>query len=190
MVPRTDGRTYELEPIVNVDNCMSCGICAGSCPTSTPFRRAKPIEPGIELPHRGIGALRDELMAPFDGFGDGPRVVVFACDQSNAKRLEDDGAKVIKLPCIGMLPPSFVDFALSRGFADGVMLSGCAEGDCYHRLGNEWTIRRMARERDPYLRKRVQSERLELNWLPSDAARRRSTALAEFKTSLRDLADE
>ncbi len=190
MVPRTDGRPYELEPVVNVDNCLSCGICAGSCPMSTPFRRSKPIETGIELPDRKIGALRDQLMTPIESPGNGPRVVVFACDRSNAELLEQDGAKVIKLPCVGMLPPSFVDFALSRDFADGVMLSGCPEGDCYHRLGNEWTIHRMERRRDPYLRGRVPLERLNMSWLPSDATRRRRAALDVFKTTLRELDDE
>jgi coenzyme F420-reducing hydrogenase delta subunit len=81
-------------------------------------------------------------MAPLGSVGGAPRVLVFACDRGNAELLsnEDDGTRVIKLPCVGMLPPSFVDFALSRRFAEGVMLAGCAENDCFHRLGNEWTI--------------------------------------------------
>lgn len=190
MVPRSDGRAYDLEAVVNVGHCVSCGICAGSCPTSTPFRRAKPIEPGIELPHRSIGALREQLMAPFDAHGTEPRVLMFACDRSNAELLEADGARVIKMPCIGMLPPAFVDFALSRKFADGVMLSGCAKGDCYHRLGNEWTMQRMAGTRDPYLRKRVPLHRLHLSWLPPDAKRRRSANFEEFRASLRDADDD
>ncbi len=190
MVPRSDGRAYDFEPVVNLNNCTSCGICAGSCPTSTPFRRAKPIEPGIELPHRRIGELREQVMAPFEIAADTPKVIVFACNRSNAELLEAEQARVIKMPCIGMLPPSFVDFALSRKFADGVMLSGCAQGDCYHRLGNEWTMRRMAGTRDPYLRKRVPMEKLHLNWLPPDAKRRRSAALEEFRASLRELHDD
>ena len=190
MVPRTDGRAYDLEPVVNVNNCTSCGICAGSCPTSTPFRRAKPIEPGIELPHRSISGLREEVMAPFAAAADEPRVVVFACNRSNAELLNADGTRVIKMPCIGMLPPSFVDFALSRRFADGVMLAGCAKEDCYHRLGNEWTIQRMAGQRDPYLRKRVPLDRVRMEWLPRDAHRRRSTALQEFQASLSNIRDE
>jgi len=189
MVPRTDGRAYELEPVVNPDNCTSCGICAGSCPTSTPFRRAKPIEPGIELPDRTIAALREQLMAPLTASDGEPRVVVFGCDHSNAEKLDGDGVRVIKMPCIGMLPPSFVDFALSRRFADGVMLAGCAENDCYHRLGNEWTIRRMARQRDPYLRERVPMQRVDMPWLPPTAHRRRARALREFRNHLRELHD-
>ena len=191
MVPRTDGRPYELEPLVNAGSCTSCGICAGSCPTSTPFRRAKPIEPGIELPHRTIGNLREQLMAPVEAADGEPRVLVFGCDRSNAERLAagDDSVRVIKLPCVGMLPPSFIDFALSRRFADGVMLAGCAENDCFHRLGNQWTIRRLARERDPQLRQRVPMQRVNTTWLPPDDHRRRAQALAAFRRRLREPGD-
>ena len=149
MVPRTDGTVYDVEPLVNSANCTSCGICAGSCPTSTPFRRARPIVPGIELPDRTIGELREQLLLPWSQQANGPRVLLFACDHSNAERLAGDSVRVVKLPCAGMLPPSFVDFALSRDLADGVMISGCAENDCFHRLGNEWTMLRMQRQAGP-----------------------------------------
>jgi quinol-cytochrome oxidoreductase complex cytochrome b subunit/coenzyme F420-reducing hydrogenase delta subunit len=184
MLPRSDGRPYELEPVVNVDNCTSCGVCVGACPTSTPFRRARPIEPGIELPHRTISSLREAAMAPMVHDDRGPRVIVFACDHSDAWQLEGNGVRVIALPCVGMLPPSFVDFTLSRNLAQGVMLAGSAENDCYHRLGNEWTLRRMARERDPYLRERVPLERVALNWLPPGSVRRRAAALEAFRDRL------
>ena len=192
MASRTDGRPYELEPVVDPDNCTSCGICAGSCPTSTPFRRARPIEPGIELHHWTISELRDRVTAPMDAAVGASRVIVFACELCGAELLDDKngGVRVITMPCIGMLPPSFVDFALSRRFADGVMLAGCAENDCFHRLGNEWTMRRMARERDPYLRQRVPLERLDMTWLPPGANRRRAQALLAFRARLRCLPDE
>ncbi len=184
MVPRSDGRTYELEPRVNLGNCTSCGVCAGSCPTSTPFRRAKPIEPGIELPHRTIGALREQIMVPWEDTDKGPRVLVFSCDCSNAEGLSADDVRVVKLPCVGMLPPSFVDFALARNLADGVMIAGCAENDCFHRLGNEWTAQRINRQRDPRLRQRVPDDRLKMAWLPVLAARRRGAILKAFKAQL------
>jgi coenzyme F420-reducing hydrogenase delta subunit/ferredoxin len=192
MVPRTDGRLYELEPVVDPDNCTSCGICAGSCPTSTPFRRARPIEPGIQLPHRTISELRGRVMAPMNVVAGDPRVMIFACDQGSAQMLDDEtgGVRVIKLPCVGMLPPSFVDFALSRRFADGVMLAGCAENDCFHRLGNDWTMQRMARERDPHLRRRVADKRVDMTWLPPAAHGRRAEALHAFRAQLRSLPDE
>ncbi len=189
MVPRSDSQAYDAEPVVNANQCTSCGICAGACPTSTPFRRAGPLQPGIDLPHRGIAALRDELVATPAAGGAGPKVIVFACDASDADALADTGASVIRLPCVGMLPPSFIDFALARRHADGVMIAGCTEGDCQHRLGNEWTNERMARRRDPYLRRRVNARRLLLSWLPR-GSRRRRRALAEFRATLAELDDE
>ena len=189
MVPRSDGRAYELEPRVNIDNCTSCGICAGSCPTSTPFRRARPIEPGIELPHRTITALREQILAPWPAASGSPRVLVFCCDHSNVERLGTDDFRIARLPCVGMLPPSFVDFALARKLADGVLIAGCAENDCFHRLGNEWTAQRMQRHRDPRLRERVPDERLKMAWLPAHAGRRRAVAAEAFKKKLSESSD-
>jgi coenzyme F420-reducing hydrogenase delta subunit len=184
MVPRSDGRAYDVEPIVSADNCLSCGICAGSCPTSTPFRRAKPIEPGIQLPQQTIAGLRDDLLAASERFTDGARIVVFGCKQSGSDAIHEANVEVISMPCTGMLPPSFIDFALSRDLADGVMVAGCAEGDCHYRLGNDWTLHRVAGQRDPYLRQRVPLERLRLSWLPVNAHKRRLDALRRFKIDL------
>jgi len=190
MVPRSDGRAYDFEPLVSAANCTSCGICAGSCPTSTPFRRAGPIAPGIELPHRSIAALRGQLTEPWPAGVRGPRVLVFSCDHSDADRLADETVRVIKLPCAGMLPPSFVDFALARHHADGVMIAGCAENDCFHRSGGEWTAQRMIRQRDPRLRQRVPMERVELAWLPALAHRRRLQRLRDFVGRLNEAGDD
>lgn len=190
MLPRTDGRAFETEAVVNDDNCLSCGICAGSCPTSTPFRRAKPIKPGIELPDQTIGALRDRVFDAAERFDGDTRVLVFACEHSGAEDLQDESTRVVSMPCVGMLPPSFVDFALSRKLADGVMVSGCSEGDCYYRLGDRWTKDRIAGTRDPYLRKRVPLERLSQSWLRADDSRRRHDALNAFRTSLAGPADD
>ncbi len=190
MVPRTDGLAYDAQPLVNADNCTSCGICVGSCPTATPFRRAGPLRPGIELPHRTIAELRDEVVDATGRCAGRVRVVVFACDTSATDGLESDDTAIVRLPCAGMLPPSFVDFTLKRGHADGVMIAGCAEGDCHHRLGNGWTADRMARRRDPYLRRRVDTRRLLLSWLPAGAARRRRSAMSRFRATLGGLDDE
>ena len=117
-------------------------------------------------------------------------MLVIGCDTSDSDALEQDGVTVIQLPCVGMLPPSFVDFAFARGFADGVMIAGCAEGDCQHRLGNEWTAARMARTRDPMLRQRVDKRRLLMSWLPRGSLKRRRRALADFRARLAELGDE
>ncbi len=163
MAPRSDGRPFDAEVIVDSDLCLNCGICAGSCPTSTPFRRARPITPGIELPNHRISDLRAKTLSKSEKFADGKRVLVYACSKADTKTLESDGAQVVTMPCIGMLPPSFIDFAISRELADDVVLAACSPGSCYYRLGIDWTQQRIAGERDPYLRKRVPRERLKLS---------------------------
>ncbi len=189
MTPRSDGRAFEAEAVVNDAYCLSCGICAGACPTSMPFRRATPVEPGIELPNRTISGLRDRLLAASERFGSGPRVLVYACDSSGAEALGADGAQVVTMPCVGMLPPSFIDFTLSRDLADGVMVAGCQEGDCYFRLGDRWTSGRLAGTRDPFLRKRVPLERLRLSWRRSHQVAKRRADLVAFRRALGDGAD-
>ena len=75
MMPRTDGRAFEREAVVNASLCVSCGICAGACPTSMPFRRASALVPGIDLPGLTIAALRDRVHAASGSLTPGPRIM-------------------------------------------------------------------------------------------------------------------
>ncbi len=187
LVPRSDGKAYDAEAAVNVDNCVSCGLCVGSCPTATPFRRATAIVPGIELPDHPIAGLREDSLAAATRFGDGPRVLVYACEHCGMNAVNADDTQVLTMPCVAMLPPSFVDFALSRGLADGVVLAGCASGDCNYRLGDTWTSQRLEGQRDPYLRNRVDRGRLRHLHLRATSARQRFRQLENFKAALTDL---
>jgi quinol-cytochrome oxidoreductase complex cytochrome b subunit/coenzyme F420-reducing hydrogenase delta subunit len=187
MVRRSDGKAYELEAEVNVDNCMSCGLCVGACPTATPFRRATAIVPGIELPNNPIGKLREDTIAASHEFVKGRRILVYACERSGAEKLNDESTRVITMPCVAMLPPSFIDFALSRNLADGIALAGCADGDCYYRLGDEWTKQRIEGGRDPYLRNRVDRHRLRFWHFRTSSNKKRRQALDRFAAELHDL---
>ncbi|MFQ5634863.1 MAG: cytochrome b N-terminal domain-containing protein [Gammaproteobacteria bacterium] len=185
MEARSDGRPFEREAVVDPSNCVSCGICVGACPTATPFRRARALSPGIELPDHSIAALRDrtaEISASMVGTS---RVIVFACEHSTgAEELGECGAGVVTMPCIAMLPPSFFDFVISRRLADGVFVSGCRDGDCHFRLGERWTEQRLARERDPYVRRRVPRERIELCWVGGSRRGERKRILEDFQRRL------
>jgi coenzyme F420-reducing hydrogenase delta subunit len=55
-------------------------------------------------------------------------------------------------------------FSRLRNYADGVLLTGCGEGDCFYRLGIRWTQQRIAGLRDPRLRARVPRERVATCW--------------------------
>jgi len=189
MMKRTDGLAFEQEARVDPDLCMSCGICVGACPTATPFRRVGDLSAGIELPDRSVAHLRDEVLAASAAISGDARVIVFGCHHdADSTGLVDTGTAVIRLPCVGMLPPSFVDFVLSRRHADGVLLSGCSGHDCFERLGDQWTEQRIANERDPNLRARVSRDRVAVAWnnpIRQDALRE---ALAQFRAHLHGLA--
>lgn len=185
MGPRTDGAAYDTEAVVNTGTCVSCGICAGACPTATPHRRATDLMPGIQLPGFPIAELRDQTRATGGKLSGDDRVMVFGCEQSrDLAELSAPGVGVVVLPCVGMLPPSFIDWVLARDLADGVLVSGCAGGDCYQRLGDDWTRQRVARQRDPYLRARVPDERVGLCWTRSGETTRRQRTLDALRSGL------
>lgn len=188
MQPRTDGLPYDSQAVVNPDLCTACGICAGACPTATPFRRTTELIPGIDMPLLPVREIRQrtlDVMVPLSG---PDRVLVYACRSGgDLTALEASGVGVVTLPCVGALPPSFIDFALSRRHADGVILVGCAQGDCYQRLGVNWTEQRLAGSRDPYLRRRVPRNRIATIWAgPRDGAEL-ARRVAAFRAQLRDM---
>ena len=175
-----NGRQVQVYP----ELCAGCGICAGACPSSTPFRTAATIASGIDLPQLTVNDLRARLetsLARLEGAG---RVVVFGCDESvKSAGLADARTAALGLPCIGMLPPSFAEYALRNG-ADGVLLAGCRDGECAYRLGAELTLARMRGEREPHLRTNVPRERLRFAWLACGEETALARALDEFRDSL------
>ena len=165
MQPRTDGQPFEHAAVVDASICVSCGICAGACPTSTPFRRGSDLVPGIDLPQRPLRELRAALEAAASGLQGRTRIIVFNCDHGGDLAMLRTGCRTaINVPCIAALPPSFLDYALSRNLADGVFITGCRDEACYHRFGIRWTQDRIAQRRDPYLRARVPRERIHIYW--------------------------
>jgi ferredoxin/coenzyme F420-reducing hydrogenase delta subunit len=183
MGPRTDGAPFQQQAVVDPGHCTSCGLCAGACPTSTPFRRNTELIPGIDLPQRPLLELRERTLAAAEQLSGDDRVIVYACDHCGVSEdLTSSDVAIINIPCVGNLPPAFIDFVISRRYADGVLLSGCRSGDCHYRLGIRWTEQRIACERDPYLRRRVPRERIATCWAgPSQPHRWREqlTALRE-----------
>jgi ferredoxin/coenzyme F420-reducing hydrogenase delta subunit len=169
MENRSDGKAYETEAVVDPALCMTCGICTGSCPTATPFRRHSALVPGIDIPDLPAATLREKIIEAGQGLQGNHRIMVFTCkDHVVTSRLKsglnDSRTASVGIICAGQMPPSFVDFVLSRDLADGVVLAGCTGSDCQYRFGAEWTSLRMARQRDPQLRRRVDTTRLALGW--------------------------
>ncbi|HZM36592.1 MAG TPA: cytochrome b N-terminal domain-containing protein [Burkholderiales bacterium] len=129
---------------VLAERCAACGICAGACPSSTPFRSVAELVSGIDLPDLTVHDLRRKLQASLPA-----EEVVFRCEKS--------GAGGIALPCVAMLPPSFIEYALRNG-ARRVRVAACREGECAYRLGPALARERFAGEREPRLRRTVRHE--------------------------------
>ncbi|MCM5569490.1 hydrogenase iron-sulfur subunit [Burkholderiaceae bacterium FT117] len=166
MAPHPQGRG-EIA-IVDADRCAACGICAGACPSATPFRRAERLASGIDLPWLTVDDLRERLDAGLAGAAGrqaaGPLVVVFECERGATLSAQPPGGPrtaVIALPCAGMVPPSFVEYALRNG-ADGVVVASCPSLDCEYRFGERWIAERLRGEREPRLRAAADSTRIGL----------------------------
>lgn len=154
-----NGKTGQQLAVVDADRCASCGICAGACPTSTPFRRDQLLVSGIDMPQLPVDALRQRVRTALDSLPDTQKVLVFGCDQgADLTAMSTSGAASISLLCAGQLPPSFIEFALRAG-ATEVVVAPCSEGACAYRLGNRWTVERVAGAREPHLRASVPASR-------------------------------
>lgn len=164
MEPRSDGKVYKQEAVVDASHCPSCGICVGSCPTATPFKRRVEKAPGIELPADPIKQLKEDTIKVSEKLTGNSRVIVYGCQHSlDPAKMADSEVGVVTMPCIAMLPLSFVDFVISKKLVDGVFLTGCRDGDCYYRLGIKKIETRIT-EREPKSRKGVMTERLGMYW--------------------------
>ncbi|HEY4732126.1 MAG TPA: hydrogenase iron-sulfur subunit [Gammaproteobacteria bacterium] len=186
MQPRSDGRPHALrESVVIADNCVGCGICTGACPFSMPFRSVKVLETGIDLPQRNVQYLLDATREALAGLTTSPKILVYGCDHGvDVNSLSQPDTATLSLPCIAALPPSFIRYALRYG-ADGVLLTGCRQGDCYHRLGDEWLRARLNNERKPSLRRSVDRSRIGLCWAAPPDRQRLLRELETLRQSLR-----
>lgn len=185
MIARKDERPFEAQPEVDASLCVACGLCAGSCPTSMPFRRRAGLSPGIDLPDSTMSELRERLENAAGKLQGSKRLIVFSCDHSLPEdRIASGETAVIHLRCIGQLPPSFIDYVFSNKLAEGVVLSGCLENACHARFGIVWTEARIGGERDPHLRRRVPRERIKTIWCGSGGSAEFAREVEQFRQSL------
>ena len=186
MEPHPDKPGHELARVVP-DLCASCGICAGACPSSTPFRSVKDLVTGIDMPQQPVGALREEMERKIAALTGATRIVVFGCDcAADTRRLQGSDTAVVSLMCTGLLPPSFVEYALRSG-ADGVLVTGCREGSCAYRFGTQWTEQRLSGTREPHLRTSVPQERLRIGWADRHEKDQLAATLQTFRKDLQTL---
>ena len=188
---RTDGAKFENEVKVNPHLCAACGICVGSCPSSNPFRqKGKLLVTGIDMPQMPINDIRERMNAALASLTGENKIIIMGCDNAlDVSRLEEPGLEALSLFCIGMMPASLVDYALANG-ADGVFITGCRSGDCYHRFGNIWLDKRFEGSRQPILRRRAERARIEVFRAAATDSSNLQKELAEFKAHIQKLNNE
>ena len=188
MAPHPDKPGHEIA-VVDAENCASCGICVGACPSSTPFRSGEELVTGIDMSQQPISGLRRQLEQQLAMLGGRTRIVVFGCEQgADIAGLRAADTAVLPLICTGMLPPSFVEYALRSG-ADGVLVASCREDGCPFRFGARWTSERLAHRREPHLRTQVPAERVRECGAGAHDFARLQGALTEFRIDLETIAD-
>lgn len=188
---RTDGAKFENEVLVNAHLCAACGICVGSCPSSNPFRQKNRIlVTGIDMPQMPINTIRDRVNEATAKLKSENKIIVIGCDNAlDISMLETENTQCVSLFCIGMMPASLVEYALMNG-ADGVFITGCRSGDCYHRLGNEWMEKRFDGSRQPILRRRADRARIKVFRAAATDSRKLHRELEEFKQHIKQLNSE
>ena len=75
-----------------------------------------------------------------------PVIIAFCCnwcsyasaDAAGTARMQyPSNVHIIRAMCTGMVHPNFVMDALTKGYADGVLVCGCHIGDCHYQDGNK-----------------------------------------------------
>ncbi len=125
-----------------------------------------------------------------------PRVIIgFVCERSipitemiDAQKalLDDPETKIVVLPCSGMVKPTQMELALTKG-ADATFVCGCAIGDCHYRTGNIMIRERLEGERNPKLRKATDKRRVGMFFYTMKDRRTFLDALAQFKATVSDI---
>lgn len=186
MAPRKDGRRHAVQAVVQTDLCASCGICVGACPSSTPFRSVQQLVTGIDLPDLPLSGIRDQIQVALQG--QPGATVVFGCDHgADITRTRSPTRVSFSLPCSGMLPPSFAEFALRHG-ASRVVIASCGEHACGYRLGGRWTRDRLDGLREPALRERQRGPQVQLLQAQKGEEAQLHNQLTEIETTTRERA--
>ncbi|MBI2298095.1 MAG: hydrogenase iron-sulfur subunit [Armatimonadetes bacterium] len=124
-----------------------------------------------------------------------PQVLALICERSvpiaelvdAESRLRDaSNVFVLRFPCSGMIKPALAQLALEEGW-DGVLVVGCAVGDCHFREGNLFARERFRGDRAPNKFRRMDQRRVALLWRAIPEGDRFLETVREFNAQLVEL---
>lgn len=100
-----------------------------------------------------------------------PNVVVFICQWCLKAQIDwlercdfSDNVKVVQVPCSGRVNPLYVVSALQAG-TDGVMVVGCAPGECQYKSGNLLAERKLGTLKELLDYAGLESRRFRCVWI-------------------------
>ncbi|OGP08725.1 MAG: hypothetical protein A2056_05830 [Deltaproteobacteria bacterium GWA2_42_85] len=186
MMPRTDGRPYDLEAIIISQRCASCGICIGSCSFNA-----------VNFPEKTEKAILQEIknsIAAVKGSKEPVIVGIFCSYSASLKKVVDPVTHavrgfphvgIITVPCIGMFNTSWIEYAFNSG-GDGLFLCGCQINDCHYRFGNKWLEERLLGRRLPILRQTADRSLLRVFWHSELDVDKLLNEIAEFTEDIKN----
>jgi len=125
-----------------------------------------------------------------------PIILTFCCNWCSYAAVDAAGTARIQYPsnvlvlrcmCSGMLHPNYVIDALTKGYADGVLICGCHPGDCHYQEGN---TRAEARAEAITLMLEdfgLEEERFRLEWISASEGPRFAKIAEEMTNTIKEL---
>jgi F420-non-reducing hydrogenase iron-sulfur subunit len=123
------------------------------------------------------------------------KIVAFLCnwctftaaDLAGTSRLKyAPNIRIIKVMCSSRIEPVFILKALLDG-ADGVLIGGCAPGDCHYAKGNFYARRKVALAKTLVQSTGLDSERIRLSWIPASEGPKFARVVNEFTAHIQTL---
>jgi coenzyme F420-reducing hydrogenase delta subunit/Pyruvate/2-oxoacid:ferredoxin oxidoreductase delta subunit len=125
--------SWDNRAVISTVACQGCGICASECPMDA-----------IQLVGYSDDQIEAQISASLDKEADGPRILVFCCQNSAYEAAQmaqvfqmsaPDGLQTIKVPCAGKVDVDHILKAFRAG-AEGVLVLACHKDNCKSQQGN------------------------------------------------------
>ncbi len=205
-----------ITSILDEDNCIKCGQCAGVCPYSAITWEKKQLPRLVSAACVGCGCCAAEcrhgaikmrhfsdqaVYAQIDAIleeNPAEKIVTFACNWCSyagadtagvARMAYPPNARIIRTMCSARVHPEFVWYAFKRG-APVVLVSGCHYVDCHYIDANRSTVRRVDGLWKALEKAELRPDRLMLEWCSAAEGARWQTIMEEVEKKRLSVADE